>query len=228
MLEIIPAILPKSYTDLEEKLASIREVASVVQVDVVDGIFAPNKTWPYAGGEMFSSIVAQESGLPLWEDFDFQFDCMVSHTAREVRNFISAGASSVVVHKAHGNISEVLEQFQPDRVGEFGIELGLALLPGEDGATLAQYLEHIDFVQVMGIAKVGFQGSEFDARAIDLITSLREMYPTLTIQIDGGVKVENAQALVRAGANRLVVGSAIFGASDPTLAYVALKGEANK
>lgn len=225
MIEIIPAILPKSYSELEEKLALVRDAAPVVQIDVVDGIFAPSKTWPYAGGEMFSSIVSQEEGFPFWEDFDFQFDCMVSHALRDARDFVSAGASSLVIHGAGRDALETLEQLQSEREGEFGVALGVALLPGDEVGVFAQYKALVDFVQVMGIAKVGFQGSEFDPRALSLVASLRQNHPELIIQIDGGVRLENARAIARAGANRLVVGSAIFSQADPKEALNALKNK---
>ena len=227
MVEIVPAILPTSFADLEGKLALMHEVASSVQVDVVDGVFAPNTTWPYAGGEMFSSIVAQEQGLPFWEDFDFEFDCMISHP-KEIEQYVAAGASRVVVHGAGSGILETLESLQPSRAGDLGIKLGIALLPSDSAETFAQYAHHCDFVQVMGILKIGFQGQEFDARTIDLITSLRAQSPELTIQVDGGVTLQNARALARAGASRLVVGSAIFASDDPRAAYQALVREANK
>jgi len=223
MIEIVPAILPKSYAELEEKLALVRDAAPVVQIDAVDGVFAPNKTWPYAGGEMFSSIISQERGMPLWEDFDFQFDCMVSHALRDAQDFVRAGASSLVIHGAGKDARETLEALQEERAGEFGVELGLALLPGEEAETFAQYKELVDFVQVMGIAKVGFQGSEFDPRALTLIAKLRRDNPGLTIQVDGGVKMENAREIARAGANRLVVGSAIFSHAEPRAAIEELK-----
>jgi ribulose-phosphate 3-epimerase len=228
MIEIIPAILPKSYAELEEKLASIQGAVKAVQVDAVDGIFAPSKTWPYAGGEMFSAIVAQEEGMPLWEDFDFQFDCMSAHALRDARDFISAGASSLVIHGAGKDARETLERLQDERAGEFGISLGVALLPGDEAGVFGQYKELVDFVQVMGIAKVGFQGSEFDPRSLNLIAALRKDNPDLIIQIDGGVGPSNARSIARAGANRLVAGSAIFSSADPRAAIEELKKEANK
>lgn len=223
MIEIIPAILPKSYSELEEKLASVHDAAATVQIDAVDGIFAPNKTWPYQGGEMFSAIVTQKEGLPFWEEFDFQFDCMVSHALRDAGDFISAGASSIIIHGAGKDAKETLEKLQNERAGEFGVMLGVALLPGDEPGVFAQYKELVDFVQVMGIAKVGFQGSEFDPRALSLIAALRADNPKLIIQVDGGVTLENARELAHAGANRLVAGSAIFSKTDPKEAIEALK-----
>ena len=223
MVEIIPAILPKSFAGLQERLALIREAVRAVQVDVVDGIFAPNKTWPYESDERFEEIVSQEEGLPFWEDFDFEFDCMVSNPGLEIPKFLLAGASRVVVHGAGKNILDTLVTLQPQRAGDLGTQLGLALLPNDDAGVFAQYKELVDFVQVMGIAKVGFQGSEFDERALGLIASLRQNHPDLPIQVDGGVNLENARAIAGAGANRLVVGSAIFKSDDPRAAIKELK-----
>lgn len=225
MIEIVPAILPKSFAELEEKLASIRAAAPLVQVDAVDGIFAQSKTWPFAGGEMFSSIVAQEEGLPHWEDFDFQFDCMVAHPLKDAREFISAGASGVVLHHASLGVLEAFEALQAERAGDLGVELGVAFLPSDPAESFLPYRELADFVQVMGIARVGFQGSAFDPRALELVKNLRSAYPNLSIQVDGGVKLENARAIAQAGANRLVVGSAIFGSIDPHEAIKKLKSE---
>src|SRR6185503_15773877 len=139
---------------------------------------------------------------------------------RDAQDFVRAGASSLVIHSAG---KDALEALQEERTGEFGVELGLALLPGEEAETFAQYKELVDFVQVMGIAKVGFQGSEFDPRALTLIAKLRRDNPGLTIQVDGGVKMENAREIARAGANRLVVGSAIFSHAEPRAAIEELK-----
>ncbi len=80
----------------------------------------------------------------------------------------------------------------------------------------------------MGIEKVGFQGEPFDKHAIYLVERMRRRYPELIIQVDGGVSLENANALAKAGASRLIVGSAIFGEDDPIAASKALQVEANR
>ena len=228
MIEIVPAILPNSFGDLEEKLAIMQGTVRRVQIDAVDGIFAPNKTWPYTEGSRFERILAEEEGMPFWEEFDFEFDAMVAHPKVEIPKFLKAGATRIVIHGAGSDILDMLTLLQPEREGDFAIEVGVALLPGDDAALFAQYRELCDFVQVMGIAKVGFQGSEFDERSLGLITSLRHNHGELTIQVDGGVRLSNARALAHAGANELIVGSAIFANTEPLEALRALKAEANK
>jgi ribulose-phosphate 3-epimerase len=227
MIEIVPAILPKSFSDLEMKLATIQGTTSRVQIDTVDGVFAPNITWPYTEGTRFERILAEEEGMPFWEDFDFEFDAMVINPKEEIPKYLKAGATRVVLHGAGGEIMSALEALQAGRAGDFGVEVGIALLPGDSSGTFAQYKSLVDFVQVMGIAEVGVQGSAFDERALELVAALRADNPSLTIQVDGGVNLENAKQIANAGANKLVVGSAIFAATNPLEALEALEDEVN-
>ncbi len=204
------------------QLAVVQGLVGAVQIDTVDGIFAPNKTWPYTEGSRFERIVAEEEGMPFWEDFEFEFDAMVANPKEEIPKYLKTGATRVVVHGAGNEILDTLQFLQSERAGDFGILVGVALLPGDSIGTFAQYKELCDFVQVMGIAQVGFQGSEFDVRALDLITSLHSAYPELTIQVDGGVKIDNARSIALAGASRLIVGSAIFNSPSPAEAIEEL------
>lgn len=79
----------------------------------------------------------------------------------------------------------------------------------------------------MGIERVGFQGQMFDERALEVIKALRQKYPDVDIQVDGGVSLERVASLVRAGATRLIVGSAIFSSDDPQRAYKDISRAAN-
>lgn len=222
--EVIPAILTKKFSTLEESLSRIQGAASFVQIDAVDGIFAPGKTWPYVDGDEFEKMVAQDKGLPFWEDFDFQFDLMVAHPKEEALRFVQAGAASVVIHAAAPGAREALEFLQEYRAG---VSLGAALLPGATVGDLQTFSGLYDFVQVMGIAEVGAQGRPFDERTLTLVAALRAAHPNVRIQVDGGVSIKNCQTLVRAGANALIVGSAIFGSDNPAAAYSALYTKSN-
>src|SRR3989338_8746784 len=102
-IDIIPAVLPKNWKDLESHLALMRGVTRHVQIDIVDGHFARGKTWPYKDGDMFARIVAEEHGLPLWEELDFEFDLMVEDPLAVMMDYVRAGASHIVVHAASKN-----------------------------------------------------------------------------------------------------------------------------
>lgn len=232
-IEVIPAVLPKNFKDLEKHLAAVRPGLSgskMAQIDVVDGRFARNRTWPYRDETTFAKIVEEERGLPFWEEFDFQFDLMIDHPENRVMDFVRAGATHIILHaRAQGALAafEKLVELREEG-GAFSIKAGLALVPDAQPEELEPFEAQFDFVQVMGIARAGFQGEPFDKHAIYLVERMRRRYPGLIIQVDGGVSMENAQALAKAGANRLVVGSAIFKADDPAQAIAELRAEANR
>jgi len=229
MTEIIPAVLVQSFAELEESLTRVVGATRAVQIDVVDGAFASSKTWPYGDEAHFEKICLGDEGLPHWEEFDFQFDLMLAHPEVEVLKFVDAGAASVIIHAKSAGAREALEllaQKNTEVGDEFRTQVGLAVLPTdipEALGTLEALSGVYDFVQVMGIDKVGFQGEQFDEKAIALVKEIRQKYPDLIIQVDGSVNASDIDALVRAGANRLVVGSAIFGALDAKKALEALK-----
>lgn len=232
-VDIVPAVLEASLADIEARLAQVRGAVPSVQLDVVDGIFAPNRTWPYADAterDEFARIAAQEQGLPLWEDFDFEIDLMLRNPAREAERWIDAGAVRIVVHAESHDAQKALELLVPYR-GEddaLGIRVGIAFSCAASASDLDAFGGLFDYVQVMGIARVGFQEQPFDERAILLVREIRAAYPNLPIQVDGGVSAETARTLVDAGANRLVAGSAIFGNANPRAALRHLSNLVNK
>lgn len=221
-MEIIPAVLPETFEDLEGTLSRLSGVAPLVQIDVVDGIFAPNRSWPYSNMPSFEPIAAGEKGLPLWEEFEFEVDIMAARVEKSVTHWLSAGASRIIIHVESQDTTQAVVALQGERGGALGLQVGLALSIETPLSALEAYAGMFDYVQLMGIARIGFQGETLDERVYERIASLRALHPDGTIQIDGGVKLENAPRLKDVGANRLVAGSAILGASNPRVAYRAL------
>jgi ribulose-phosphate 3-epimerase len=222
-MEIVPAILPKSYYELEEKLEIAAPHTHAVQVDICDGGFVPSRTWPYLKGTesdiIFDEIVSQEKAFPHWENIDFEFDLMVRNVYEKIPDFISAGASRIVVHLESVDQAEldlIIRDYgkHSEELGPFDVELGIALMPSASPEDIKHILPNIHFVQVMGIDKIGFQGQTMTQKAIDLVAALRLAYPELLISVDGGVNLETAPKLADAGADRVVVGSALFEADD--------------
>ena len=227
-IEILPAILPKSFEDLRALLSLMSGVSPVVQVDVVDGMYAPNKTWPYKGDQSFERIMSGDEGMPFWDTIEIEFDLMVSDPAEEVEKFVRAGAARIVVHGGSASALQALEKIQELRdEGAFNGEVGVAVPVDADVAQLEPFQTQFDYLQVMGIGKIGFQGQLFDERALSVIKDLHELYPEVAIQVDGGVSIERVGAMVRAGASRLIVGSAIFSSDNPARAYTDFCREAN-
>ncbi len=229
-IEIIPAVLPQSFKELEESLAPLNGVVRRVQVDVVDGSYARPKSWPYRDSASFEKIVQEEHGLPFWDSMDFQFDLMIERPQEEIKKYLQAGASQVVLHaRSAGSMAvfKLLVEMRTEEMGTFAVHAGIALGAEENLEALEQFEGQYDFVQVMGVDHEGRQGEPFDRKALYLVERLRRRYPHLPIQVDGGVSLENARELVAAGATALVVGHAIVKASDPALAYKELYNRVN-
>lgn len=227
-IEIIPAIMPKSIEDIKSKIGLVSDLVSTIQLDLMDGDFVPNQTWPYNGNDdyQFEQILAEEEGLPFWDRVDFEFDLMVRNSEKQFDTFIKMGAKRVVFHleaenSEPGAFKEFIEAIDvyTREILKIGISIGMDT-PLED---IYPFLNHVDFVQLMGIDEIGFQGEEFDERVLDRIRLLRSQYKDLSISVDGSVNLETAPKIIDAGANILVVGSAIWKSQDPRAVIIALK-----
>lgn len=211
--EIIPAILPKDFAEVEDKIGLVSDHVKTVQIDVCDGQFTSQPTWPYRKhDDSFERIVAEEQGLPAWEKLNFEIDLMANNPTDLVDQWVQAGASRIILHAAaKGGVAEAIEKL------EGRVEAGVAFGMQDDAvSSLRQILEKsaVDCVQFMGIDQIGLQGQEFDSKVIEKVRQLRQAYPELPISVDGGVSLANAAQLIEAGATRLVVGSAIFNADN--------------
>ncbi len=218
MVDIIPAILPQSLEELTDKLARVH-FAPMVQIDIVDGIYAPNTTWPFSNGDKLP-------GEPLHTQATLQFDLMLAHPEAHIDAYVRLGAKQLIVHARSEGAHAALELVREMRQ-EFGLQAGIALMSTAHEQDLRSFEGLFDFIQVMGIEHIGFQGHLFDKRSADLVASIRAARPHMVIQVDGGVALGNVLRLARAGANRLVAGSAIFKAHDPQAACTELHREAN-
>jgi len=222
MTEIVPAIMPVSFTDLREKLAVVKDLVTSVQIDVMDGKFVPERNWPMneSPNGPFAQILREEDGLPFWNEIDFEADLMVSDPASAIDAWAVAGAKRVIVHVESTSdfgalLRSLRERFPKDVVGDsITIEIGAALNTTTSNDAVYPFLDELDFVQFMGIEKIGYQGQPFDERVLGKIGELRAMRPEYIISVDGAVNLETAPRLVAAGANRLAVGSFLLRSSN--------------
>lgn len=222
-MEIIPAIMPIDRTDLENKVSQVRGLVPLVQIDIMDGSFVPNKSWPYWNdgySDDFQEILNEDSGLPYWDEMDYEVDLMVSNPEAVIDDWIAAGVLRIIVH--YESLKDPLaffeslrQKFPKDGGSLLTIEIGLAIKTTTPIHHIFNLIEYVDFVQCMGIEKIGFQKQSFDDRVIGHIEALREAYPDLIISVDGGVNFDTAQELIEAGVDRLVSGSAIFESVNP-------------
>lgn len=230
MSVIIPAILPTSRHDLEEKLARLVGLATAVQIDIVDGKFTEPATWPYANGaEEFAQASARGESLPHAEDFAIEMDMMVTEPEQMTGSWIAAGATRIL---AHLESTTYLPRLITDLKVKYGHEkgfaseslsFGLAVNIDTNLELLEPYLDDIDYVQFMGIKNIGKQGQPFATEVLNKIAVFRHTHDDMPIQVDGGVTLESAALLLNAGVSRLIVGSALWRAPDLKLAYEAFQ-----
>ena len=193
--------MPKTIEDIYEKVGLVTEALSF-QLDIMDGKFVPEKTFPFFG----EKIVSINIGV-------FELDLMVKNASDRIPEWVHMGASRLIFHiEADEDILDNFLEFQDVLKG---IERGIAINLDTPLEKLDQMLPYFDFVQFMGIARIGYQGEQFDRRVIDRIKEFKKAYPYSIVSVDGGVNKESAQLLKEAGVDRLVIGSAIFNSGSP-------------
>lgn len=226
--------MPDSFFDLEKKAAQVRSLVPLVQIDIMDGKFVKSKSWPYrnagkADEEHFAAMVSQDETLPFFDELDYEIDLMIAEPEKHIDEWLPLGASrlifhieSIVDHEAFW-AHDIWKAGARDIGGQKVIEVGLALNPDTSCDEVSPHINKIDFIQVMGIARIGYQGEPFDERALEMINKIRQAYPNIPISVDGAVSLETAPLLKAAGATRLVSGSAVFGAENIVVAIEGLK-----
>jgi len=219
MSEIIPAIIAKNFKELEAKIKLVEPYVKTVQLDVMDGIFVPNKTWPYAIGEQSSvkDLKKIETSLAL------EAHLMVASPHRILSEWLESRVKRVILHW-----EAIKEIFHPTgdcpkgdnlikKVHQANKKFGVALNLETPITVLDNFINEIDMVLLMSV-KPGAAGQKFEASVMPKIIALRQKYPDVKIEVDGGVGQRNVLKLVRAGADFLAMGSAIFENSDPIVA----------
>lgn len=221
-MEIIPAILPAHFAELEQKVAQVRAASvaelTTIQIDICDGKYTTNATWPYRKPDQsFEAILREERGLPGWEDFDFEIDLMAREPEKLISDWLTAGASRIIIHldalaadagTAMSELGRIIDTCRG--LVEVGIAVGIETTAERVAAVAAQYKEDISVVQCMGIARVGFQGQPFDERVLAKVAEAKALFPGLPVSVDGGVSLETVGLLAEAGVARGVAGSAVF------------------
>lgn len=232
MKEIIPAILPKNFEDLKSKIGQMRGLVPIVQVDLCDGIFVPTITWPFRDQDARSvdEILNEREGMPYWDEINFEFDLMVSDAVENLEKYIKLGARRLVFHiEAVGDAQEFREFIEGmDMYVKENLDIGVALNNDTSLEIIESFIHDIDFVQLMGIANIGKQGEPFDERVLEKIEQLKTKHPDIIISIDGAVNEDSAERLLVAGADRLVIGSAIWESDDIVGALSYFKELANQ
>ncbi|MBI4057789.1 ribulose-phosphate 3-epimerase [Candidatus Microgenomates bacterium] len=205
MVQIIPSILTGSPKELEEKIRLLEEVRVVdpelcrrIQIDIIDGVFADNKTVLPDVLETIETEILIDFHLMTKEPIDWVERC--------ARGFAD---------RIFGHIEEMSDQVEfVSKVQEVGAKVGLALdLETPVGEIDQTLLTNLDCVLIMSV-KAGFGGQQFDPRVLPKIKKLDEIRvrddTPFLISVDGGVNEEDIKQIARAGADEVIVGESLF------------------
>lgn len=214
---IIPALLCSSFYDIERQVTLVGEHVQTVQLDLVDGKFAPNTTWWFSGKNLAQKeeIMREERGMPLWETLNYEVDLMLDAPLEHIDEVIALGPSRIIFHLSSIKAGELLKWFEAlSPVVSSIISFSIAVRHGDDLEKIRQYEDYIDDIQCMGIRRVGFQREPFDEAVLEQIKEVRTLFPKKTITVDGAVSENTITPLWSAGATRFAVGSALFQSVD--------------
>lgn len=210
--EIIPAIMPEQYEEIESMAGMVKNYIDTVQLDLMDGRYVPEKTWPFVYGtdRDLQDLLSEETSLPFWNEVNYELDLMIERPEEDLDTWLNIGASRIIFHHASVHSWEAIKNIDPV-VREF-VVIGCAVTIHDNLEDIFPLIEDgtVRYVQVMGIAHIGYQGEAFESGSLELIQTLRNRYPELEIGVDGGVSENSIKDLYRAGATRFVSGSAVF------------------
>ena len=209
-LKIAPSVLAADFTKLASEIERIERAGSdMVHIDVMDGHFVPNITV----GPFIVQAIRRLTKLPL------DSHLMIEHPEKYLKNFADAGTNSITVHAeaCRGNLDQVIAQIRA-----LGLKCGVSLKPATPLSEIEKFLAKIDLVLLMTV-NPGFGGQAFMPEVLPKIEKLRQKFSG-DIQVDGGINATTASQVIRAGANILVAGSAIFGKEDAQKAVRELRG----
>lgn len=213
MVKLAPSILSADFSRLGEQVKLVEESGvEYLHIDVMDGHFVPNITI----GPLIVEALRPHSKLV------FDVHLMIENPDRYIADFVKAGADIISVHvetcpHLHRSIQNIKA---------CGAKAAVALNPATPLNTIEYVLSNLDMVLLMTV-NPGFGGQKFIPEVLPKISALAEMIKqtgkNIDIQIDGGINPQNAGEVVRAGANVLVAGSAIFATPDIPAAVAALR-----
>jgi len=212
---VAPSILSADFAKLGAQIEEVMDAgARVIHFDVMDGQFVP----PITIGPLILGAIADQV-----HDAGGAIDVhlMIAAPERQIDEFAAAGADSITFHQeatphAHRTLHAIRE---------LGCLAGIALNPGTPAEAVSELRGYADIVLCMTV-NPGWGGQSFIPSSPDKVARLSALGGEARIEVDGGIDVDTAAAVVAAGASLFVAGSAVFGSDDPAAAYTAIAAAA--
>lgn len=214
-INLSPSILTADFTNLHSVIKEL-ENASVdyLHLDIMDGVFVP----PITFGSKVVADIKNITSLPL--------DChlMVVNPEHHITDFANAGASIISVHiEGNTHVHRLLMQIK-----SFNIETGIVLNPHTNANQIENIIDYVDNILIMSV-NPGYGGQSFIEGSYKKIEAVRKMIENsgkqIKLSVDGGVNIKNIKAVVSAGADFIIAGSAIVNSSNIKESVLALRSE---
>ena len=212
MIQIAPSMLAADFLHLEKDVQLVNKYADLFHLDIMDGTFVPNISYGFPVVEAISKIAEKPLDVHL----------MIINPENYIERFAKVGTAMLSFHlNATDKPAEALQQIR-----ENGMKAGLVINPDLPVESLFPYLHLCDYVLLMSVF-AGFGGQKFIEDTYERIRILKAEIERqgldISIEVDGGVSPENAHALIAAGAEILVAGSAVFKAEDPSEVIASMR-----
>lgn len=216
MIYIAPSLLAADFANLESSVKRVTDAgANYLHLDVMDGLFVPNISF---GAPVISALRRNCKLI-------FDVHLMIRDPIRYISDFVKAGADIITVHlEACTDVSATLKAIR-----EKEVRVGLAISPATPVEAILPYLRQIDMALVMTV-EPGFGGQAMIPETLEKVRVIRRYAASqripLDVEVDGGLKPDNAALAINAGANVIVAGSAIFQAKRPRTVIAQMRNSA--